>query len=155
MNTLGTFAHHPALAKAFFTFNGHILSATTLTIRQRELIVLRVAHRRRCAYEFAQHVVVANDADISDDEIAALVNGPDDATLVPLEAAVLRAVDELIDDSAISDTTWATLGTWFDTQQIMDLIFTVGTYSTLALMMRSFQLDLDDDLKIWMANKHR
>ena len=32
-NTLDTFAHHPALAQAFLTFNGHILYATTLTER--------------------------------------------------------------------------------------------------------------------------
>ncbi|BBZ01973.1 hypothetical protein MCHIJ_14100 [Mycolicibacterium chitae] len=41
LNTLGTFAHHPELARAYFTFNGHLLLGTTLTERQRELIVLR------------------------------------------------------------------------------------------------------------------
>ena len=35
LNTLGTFAHHPALARAYFTFNGHVMLATTLTLRQR------------------------------------------------------------------------------------------------------------------------
>ena len=42
-NTLDTFALHPDLARAFFTFNGHVLYATTLTERQREILVLRVA----------------------------------------------------------------------------------------------------------------
>ena len=31
LNALGTFAHHPALTRAFNTFNGHILFSTTLT----------------------------------------------------------------------------------------------------------------------------
>ena len=39
----GTFAHHPVLAQAFFTFNGHLLLATTLTERHRELVILRTA----------------------------------------------------------------------------------------------------------------
>jgi hypothetical protein len=41
LNILGAMAHHAALARAFFTFNGHILMSTTLSERQRELIVMR------------------------------------------------------------------------------------------------------------------
>ncbi len=41
LNLLGTFAHHPALTKAYNTFNGHLLYNTTLNPRQRELLVLR------------------------------------------------------------------------------------------------------------------
>jgi len=52
-NTLDTFAHHPALTQAFLTFNGHILYATTLTERQREILVLRVAACRESAYLWA------------------------------------------------------------------------------------------------------
>src|SRR3954470_15786175 len=61
LNALGTFAHYPALAQAFFTFNGHVLMATTLTQRQREILVLRVAKLRECDYEWAQHVIVGRD----------------------------------------------------------------------------------------------
>ena len=43
LNILGTFAHHPDLAAAFCVFNGHILNTSTLTQRQTELAVLRVA----------------------------------------------------------------------------------------------------------------
>ena len=43
LNVLGTLAHHPELARAYHTFNGHILFNTSLSPRQRELLVLRVA----------------------------------------------------------------------------------------------------------------
>ena len=43
LNALGTLAQHPDLARAFNTFNGHILFGSTLSPRQRELLVLRVA----------------------------------------------------------------------------------------------------------------
>ncbi len=69
LNTLGTVAHHPALAHAFFTFDGHILMGTTLTQRQRELLVLRVAVLRSSPYEWAQHVFMAHDAGLNDEEI--------------------------------------------------------------------------------------
>ena len=38
------------------------------------------------------------------------------------------------------------LATTFDTQQMMDLVFTVGAYETFAMAMRTFDVELDDDL---------
>src|SRR5688572_28791322 len=70
LNVLGTFARHPALARAYHTFNGHVPFASTLSVRQRELLVLRVAAVRRSAYEWAQHVVLAADAGIDADDVA-------------------------------------------------------------------------------------
>jgi AhpD family alkylhydroperoxidase len=154
LNTLGTFAHHPALARAYFTFNGHVMLATTLTLRQRELLILRVAALRRCAYEWAQHVVVARDVGLTDDEIARVAWGPDAPFLDPFEAALIRSVDELVEDGVIGDTTWETLAADLDRQQLIDLIFTVGSYHTLAMLMRSFDLALDDDLRSFLTTEN-
>jgi alkylhydroperoxidase family enzyme len=153
-NTLGAFAHHPALARAFLGFNGHILMATTLTERHRELLVLRVAARRRSPYLWAQHVFMANDAGISDEEIARVAFGPDAPFWAVEEAALLRAVDELVDDGAIADATWQALASTLSEQQLLDMIFTVGAYETIAWMMRSLDLDLDDDIPGLFAQKH-
>jgi hypothetical protein len=46
LNALGTLAQYPVLTHAFNAFNGHILFGTTLSLRHRELIVLRVAALR-------------------------------------------------------------------------------------------------------------
>jgi AhpD family alkylhydroperoxidase len=151
MNTLGTFAHHTVLAHAFFTFNGHIIRATTLTERQRELIVLRVASLRECRYEWSQHLLIAGDTGLTDEEISRIAADPASGLWSPLEAAMLRAVAELIEDGVIDAATWAALLTELDVQQVLDLIFTVGAYETLAWMMRSFELELDDDLLAALA----
>lgn len=145
-NTLGAFAYHPALTRAFLTFNGHIIMATTLSERQRELLVLRVATRRQSAYLWAQHIFMATDAGISDDEIGRIAFGPDAPFWSPVDAAFLRAVDELIDDGRIGDATWTTLADELDERQLLDLVFTVGAYETTAWMMRSLDLDIDDDI---------
>jgi alkylhydroperoxidase family enzyme len=146
LNALGTLAHHPALATAYNTFNGHLLFATTLTLRQRELLVLRVATVRGSAYEWAQHAVLAADVGLGDDEVARIISGPDAAGWSALDAALLRAVDELLADADLSETTWAALTAELDTQQIMDVIFTVGAYDILAMTFRAFRVPLDDDL---------
>ena len=145
-NTLGTFAHHPTLARAFFGFNGHILMGTTLSERQREVLVLRIATRRQSAYLWAQHVFMGNDAGLSDEEIGRIAYGPDAPFWTAEDAALLRAVDELIDDGVIGQTTWDVLATGLTTEQLLDLVFTVGAYQTIASMMRSFDLAIDDDI---------
>jgi alkylhydroperoxidase family enzyme len=147
LNALGTFARYPELTRAYHTFNGHVLFATTLTLRQRELLVLRVAAVRQAAYEWAQHVVQARDAGMTDDEIARVADGPVAAGWSLLEAAMLRAVDELLADARISDGTWAALAAELDERQLMDLIFTVGAYDLVAMAFRSWGVELDDDLR--------
>jgi alkylhydroperoxidase family enzyme len=143
---MGTFAHHPDLTKAFFSFNGHILYGTTLSIRQREILVLRLAAVRQSRYLWAQHLVHTDDAGISDADISRIAFGPEDPLLDPLESAMLQAVDELILDGEISGTTWSILARDLTNQQILDLIFTVGCYDMIAWVCGSLQFDLEQDL---------
>lgn len=147
LNSLGTFAHHPALAQVLFALNGHVLMGSTLTPRQREMLVLRVAARRECDYAWAQHLVVGRDAGLTDEEIARIALGPDAPCWDSLDAALLRAVDELIGDGTISDGTWTILAAEFDPRQLLDLVATVGAYETTTFLMRAFAIDLDDDLR--------
>ena len=147
LNALGTLAQHPELTRGFNTFNGHIIYGTTLTPRQRELLVLRVAAVRDSAYEWAQHGCWPRDVGITDEEVARLAEGPDADGWPGLDAALVRAVDELLADALVSDDTWAALAAELDTQQLMDVVFTVGAYDLLAMAFRSFGVELDDDLK--------
>ena len=147
LNLLGTLAQHPELARAYHTFTGYVLFASTLSPRQRELLVLRVAAVRGSEYEWAQHAVLAGDAEMTDDEVARIAAGPDDPGWPVVDGAMVRAVDELIGGGAITDATWTVLAGELDNQQLMDLIFTVGAYEVLALALRSLDVQLDDDLR--------
>lgn len=147
LNVLGTLARHPALARAFHTFNGHVLFASTLSVRQRELVVLRVAAVRGSGYEWAQHVVLARDAGLDDDDIGRIAEGSAGPEWSPLDRALLRAVDELVAGAAIADDTWKALAAELDEQQLMDLVFTVGAYDLLAMALLSFRVELDADLR--------
>lgn len=147
LNLLGTLARYPALARAYNTFNGHVQLATSLSMRQRELLVLRIAAVRGCEYEWAQHVFLAGDAGLSSDEIARVSRGAYPEGWSPLEGALLKAVDELIAGAKVSEATWQSLASELDVQQMMDVVFTVGAYDALAMAMLSFAVELDDDLR--------
>ncbi|MGH9276175.1 MAG: carboxymuconolactone decarboxylase family protein [Acidimicrobiales bacterium] len=147
LNALGTLAWHPELTHAFNTFNGHILFGSTLSPRQRELLVLRVAAVRQSDYEWAQHAVLAGDAGLSADEVTRIAEGPAAPGWSAIDQAMLRAVDELVADAKVADDTWLQLARELDEQQLMDLVFTVGAYDVLAMALRSFGVELDDDLR--------
>jgi alkylhydroperoxidase family enzyme len=146
-NALGTLAHHPALAKAWLQFNAQVLRATTLSHRQRELLILRVAVLRRSRYGWTEHVLIARNCGVDDEEIARIAYGPDAPYWDLLDAALLRSVDELVADGVISDATWGVLAAHLDARQLLDLIFLVGAYETIGWMVRSFALDLDVDIR--------
>jgi alkylhydroperoxidase family enzyme len=148
INAMGVLAHHPALTEAFNHLISHALYFTTITPRQRELLVLRVAHRRQARYEWGQHAYLASRAGLTPEEIERIRSGGEgwDA----LDAALLSAADELVADARIGDETYATLAGELDTQQLMDIVFTVGAYEVFAMAMRTFDVDLDDDLEPYL-----
>src|SRR4029453_17388927 len=129
LNVLGTLAQHPALTRAYHTYNGHVLFATTLSERQRELLVLRVAAVRQCEYEWRQHVGLGRSAGLGGDEIARIAEGRGAGGWSPLEAAMLAAVDELLVDAEIADATWAALAAGVERQQLMGLVLPFGAFA--------------------------
>ncbi|MGF7233408.1 MAG: carboxymuconolactone decarboxylase family protein [Frankia sp.] len=145
-NLLGTLARSPALTKAFLNFNGYILYGTTLPVRQRELLILRVASVRQCEYEWAQHVILAAAAGLQDEEISRIVDGPAAPGWTLIECCLLKAVDELLADARVSSDTWGVLAGELDDQQLMDVVFTVGTYEMVAFALRSFAVEPEADL---------
>ena len=62
------------------------------------------------------------------------------------EAALLQAADDLCAHSVVSDQTWATLATRYSTEQMMDVVFTIGQYNLVCWALNSFGVPLDDFL---------
>jgi len=173
-NAMATLARHPDLTETFLPFNTRLLLRSTLPPRLRELAILRVARRCACAYEWTHHVKIAAKAGLSEAEIEAAGQGKAAASLASasasldgaslasvsldsasltstvlasaeLDRAVLAAVDELGDTCNVSDPTWATLGEHLDERQLMDLVFTIGAYSMLAMAFNTFGVEPEQE----------
>jgi alkylhydroperoxidase family enzyme len=143
MNGLGTMLQHPALAKAFLTFNNHVSTTNTLSKRIRELLILRIGWLRHSEYEFAQHLVLGARAGLSDADLERVQIGADAAGWDPVEADLIRAVDELHANANIEEATYARLCAHFDTQQLLDLVFTVGCYDLMSMAFNTFRVALE------------
>lgn len=141
-NLLATLVRHPKLTRAFLRFNNHLLYASTLPPRLRELAVLRVAHRAQSEYEWLHHVRMGKEVGLTDEVIDGIQRG---VASDELDQAIVRAVDELQDKSVISDPTWATLSEHLDERQRMDLVFTIGCYGALAMAINTFGVEPDQE----------
>jgi 4-carboxymuconolactone decarboxylase len=143
MHALGTMLRHPALAKAFLTFNNHIAIASTVSKRIRELLILRISWLRGAEYEFVQHLVLGLRAGLTEAEVERVQLGPDAPGWAPGDADLVRAVDELHAHACIQAETWGRLSERFDTPQLLDIIFVVGCYEVLAMVFKTCRVPLE------------
>ena len=148
-NIFKTMSNHPDLAKRWMVFANHILGKSSLSVRDRELVILRIGFLCQAGYEWGQHVQIARAADMSDDEIRSCKTGPETPGISDLDKLLLQATDELHSDAHISDATWAGLSEHYDTQQMMDLVFTIGQYNLVSMALNSFGVQLDEGLPGW------
>ena len=100
-------------------------------------------------YEWGQHVVIGKRCGMTVAEINACKTGPETPGLAEADRLLLLATDELHTDAHISDSTWAGLAEYFSTQQLMDLVFTVGQYNLVSMALNSFGVQLDEGLPGW------
>ena len=147
-NVLGTLARHWEASKKFGIWAYHVMGETsTLQPREREILILRIGWLCQAEYEWGQHVIFGKGAGLTDEEIARIKEGPDAKGWSPFDAALLRAADELHADAFISDTTWAALSERYSTQQLMDVVFTVGQYNLVSMALNTFGVQLDKGVK--------
>ncbi|MGN5519093.1 carboxymuconolactone decarboxylase family protein [Halopseudomonas sp. Lyrl_26] len=146
-NIFTTLAHHPELVQRWVPFAEQLLLGSTLPARDREIIVLRMGWLSQSEYEFAHHVAIGKQVGLSDADIHRIVSGADATNLPPFDAALIRAVDELNDDSFISDQTWKVLSGKYNTQQMIDLVFLAGHYKLVSMTLNSLGVQLEDSYK--------
>jgi 4-carboxymuconolactone decarboxylase len=142
-------ANHPSMGRSFLEWSKHPLRTNSLPFRLLEMLILRVACRTRCGYEWHNHVRYALGAGLSLEDIAAIRDYPvaSDRWSEP-ERLILQSVDELFDDNRLSDETWEALGDHFDVHQKMDVVMTTGSYTMTAWAISSFGVQLEPDVDV-------
>ena len=143
-NIFSTLARHPALLERWLPFGNHVLFKNTLPARERELVILRIGWLCKAPYEWGQHVVIGKRAGLKEQDFVRIAKGPEHEDLSELDRLLLRATDELHEHAKIGDSTWAALEGHLNTQQLMDLVFTVGQYNMVSMALNTFGVELDE-----------
>jgi len=145
-NVFVTFVRNPPADRLRGPINQHILNGTTLSVRQRETLLMRIGVLCRSEYEWAAHSRLGRRAGMTDADVARIIAGPQAAGGDPLETALLHATDELYLNDRISDETWNALARSLDTKQMLDVLIAVGGYRATSMAINSAGVQLDANM---------
>lgn len=147
-NVQRVLANNPPLMKRWMGFAHYLLNETSLGLRDREIIILRVAIVGGYDYEWGQHVQIAKRAcSFTDKDFGMIINGPKHPSWGAREKCALLMVDNLMEERSVSRDTWNEGLEHYTVQQMMDIVFTVGNYNMLGSAINSFDVELDDGLQ--------
>jgi 4-carboxymuconolactone decarboxylase len=141
---LEIFAHHLALADSWMRFTGMLAGAeSVLEPADRELLILRVAWCTRSGYEWVQHARMGVEAGLTTEQVDLVPRWQSSVAWTPRERSLLRATDDVLERSVVSEDTLEQLGAHFDAAQILEILFVIGGYQCLAAVLNSVGLQAD------------
>lgn len=149
LNVYRTMAHHPALLRAWARLREHVVHRNALGRERAEVVILRTGLRLGSDYEWSQHVLRAREHGLTDRRIASLRGAPE--AMEPEDALLARAVDQLFAESKLSGGTLEDLRLVVGPAGVLDLMTTVGFYSTLGFILNSLDTPLDADAAVALA----
>jgi alkylhydroperoxidase family enzyme len=115
-----------------------------MSIRDRELAILRLGWLSQAPFEWGSHVVIAKRNGVTVEEIARIIEGSAAAGWSKRDRAIVRAIEELHFDSMICDETWADLQEFYNDKQQIELVILAGQYKTVAYYQNALRLPLPE-----------
>ena len=142
-NLFTTMGRHPALLRGWLRFAGRLMPGGKLPRRDTEMVILRVAHLRACAYEFDHHVRLGRRAGLTREDIQRITEGPAAPGWTAREQALLGAVDELHERGDLSDGAWDALRRHLDERLSIEFVLLVAHYEMLATFIGTLRIQPD------------
>jgi alkylhydroperoxidase family enzyme len=135
-----TVAHNPRVLDRVRL--GGLLDKGSLTLRQREIAILRTTALCRAEYEWGVHVrIFAGAAKLEPAQIAATVKGAsEDPAWSPAEQSILKLADALHAQSSIPDTLYAALAVHYTPAQLVELVALCGFYHMISFAIGAFAI---------------
>jgi alkylhydroperoxidase family enzyme len=112
----------------------------SLTMREREIVILRTCARCRCEYEWGVHLMFfADRVDLRRDQITSLTHGsPEDPSwTTDRERMLIRVVDALHETADLDDELWQDACEAFDEPELLDLFLLCGWYHAISFAARA------------------
>jgi alkylhydroperoxidase family enzyme len=138
-----TVAHNPRILQRMMA--GGLLDRGSISLRLRELMILRTCARCGAEYEWGVHVAgFGEKAKWTPEQIHGTVHGNAESEhWGQEEKLVIRLSDQLHDSSQVDDALWADLSAQFSSEQIVELIMLAGSYHSVSYMVNACKIQLE------------
>jgi alkylhydroperoxidase family enzyme len=146
-NVLGTIAHNPESFGPFLDFWVANKLATELSVREQELVILRMACLYRSPYVWKHHVPVALEFGIGESELDAVREGRYEGAFGERESTLLLLTDELTEARTIRQPVWERVAGRLSHRALIDLISLVAQYCFFALVNNAAQVEIEEGVR--------
>jgi len=147
VNVYSAIGNNPDVLYGLRTFLGSLWQDSGLDDYHRELVILTVSREAPSPYEWHQHVNIARDVGISDEEIRQIAEQEYDA-FDDAEAALLAYVRAVVNDD-VTDELHDTVSKQYDPCDLVGVAGLAGGYTGLARMLNAFAVETEDEFIGW------
>lgn len=132
-----TVARNPRVLKRMIA--GNLLDRGSVSLRSRELMILRTCARSGAEYEWGVHIAsFGAKAQWTPAQVRSTVYGnADDTCWGSEDRIVIRLADQLHDSSRVDDSLWEELSTNFAPDQLVELIMLAGLYRAVSYIVNT------------------
>jgi alkylhydroperoxidase family enzyme len=118
---------------------GGLLDRGSISLRSRELMILRTCARCGAEYEWGVHVATfGTKAQWTPEQLRSSVHGAaDDACWSAEDRLVIRLADQLHDTSRVDDALWKEMSAQFAADQMLELIMLAGLYHAVSYVVNA------------------
>ncbi len=132
-----TVARNPRILQRMMA--GSLLDRGSISLRSRELMILRTCARCGAEYEWGVHIAIFGaKAQWTPAQIHSTVHGSADDTCWSLEdRLVIRLADQLHDTNRVDDPLWEKMSAHFAPDQLVELIMLAGLYHAVSYVVNA------------------
>jgi AhpD family alkylhydroperoxidase len=124
-------------------FAGRLMPGGNLPRRETELVILRVATLRDCAYELEHHVRLGRRAGVTTADVARVREGSTADGWSGHERLLMQVTEQLLATRDLDDATWSELRAAYDERTVIEVLLLVGHYDMLATTLTTLRLEPD------------
>ena len=143
INLYRTLASNPRILCDFVRLGSSLLAKTELSLKLRELAILRVARLTESEYEWVQHYPIALETGIRPEQAETISHWKSSKNFSDIERAVLQYTDEVAQNARVKDETFKVLQQYLNSQNIVELTVAIGYWGMVARFLEALHVDID------------
>ncbi|HUP07767.1 MAG TPA: carboxymuconolactone decarboxylase family protein [Caldimonas sp.] len=135
-----TMAHNPRVLQRMIA--GGLLDKGSISLRARELMILRTCARCGAEYEWGVHIqAFGARCGWTAEQMRSTVHGDArDACWSDEERIVLRLADELRATATVDDALWSEAAAMFGPPQLVELLALAGLYGAVSILVNALRI---------------
>ena len=143
LNIFATVAHNPRVLERMLA--GGLLDKGSISLADRELIILRSCANCGAEYEWGVHVAgFAAKAGLAREQVEdTTARVPDPALWTPRQRTLLAAVGALHAEQTLPEPEWVALRNEYADDQLVEIVMLTGLYHAVSFVVNAFALNLE------------